>query len=133
MSMLIEKRKEIASKLEGLRITRDEEIQRKLNLYKLELESQPCEEIAKLQHVLNAMDEVIAYELKETEVKPVTQEVTPVTEIKVTEREILKEVAPVTEQIQEAKTESVEFKIVTDVATEEVRPGMSYIGIPERR
>ena len=153
MSMLTEKRQEIATKLEKLEKTRFETIQMKLNAYKAQLEAEPeSEEIKRTRQVLEAIDAVILYDIESAPAEPVKAEPTPVVEPAPVEEVKAEEIA---KDIPEAKAEeavnivaempvkeetvNVEIRVneagQPEVKSEalEARPGMAYVGIPERR
>ena len=173
MSMLTEKRQEIAAKLEKLEKARFENIQMKLAAYKAQLEAEPeSEEIKHTRKVLEAMDAVILYDIEnapkvepapiaepaKAEPAPVVEEVKaePVIEEKAAVEEVAEPIVePIAEAIPEAKAEEA-VNIVAEMPTEEetvkveirvdeagqpeikseeleARPGMAYVGIPERR
>lgn len=153
MSMLTEKRQEIATKLEKLEKTRFETIQMKLNAYKAQLEAEPeSEEIKRTRQVLEAIDAVILYDIENVATEPVKAEPTPVVEPAPVEEVKAEEIA---KDIPEAKAEKV-VNIVAEMPVKEetvnvkirvneagqpevksealeARPGMAYVGIPERR
>lgn len=178
MSMLTEKRQEIAAKLERLEKARFENIQMKLAAYRAQLEAEPeSEEIKHTRKVLEAMDAVILYDIEnapKVEPAPIAEpakaepapvvEPAPVEEAKaepvIEEKAAVEEVAepivePIAEAIPEAKAEeavnivaempikeetvNVEIRVneagQPEIKSEELeaRPGMAYVGIPERR
>lgn len=142
MSMLTEKRQEIATKLEKLEKTRFETIQMKLNAYRTQLEAEPeSEEIKLTRKVLEAIDAVILYDIENTPAKSA-----PVEEVKA--EEIAKDIPEakaeeavniVTEMPAKEETANAEIRVneagQPEVKSEalEARPGMAYVGIPERR
>lgn len=174
MSMLTEKRQEIAAKLESLLKARNDSINEKLVAYRIQLEAEPeSAEIVKAREVLKAMDEVILYEANVIKPEPIIVEpvVEPAAESVIEAEPIIEPIADniVAEPIEpdKAKTESVvennesvteaepaveEVKIVAEADETKVeitvdkdstfsikeqeserRPGMAYVGIPERR
>ena len=141
MSMLTEKRQEIATKLERLEKTRFENIQMKLNAYKAQLEAEPeSEEIKQTRKVLEAIDAVILYDIENAPAEPVKTEPTPVVEPAPVE-EAKSEEAVNTVAEMPVKEETVDVEIRVNEAGQpevkskalEARPGMAYVGIPERR
>lgn len=154
MSMLTEKRQEIATKLEKLEKTRFETIQMKLNAYKAQLEAEPeSEEIKRTRQVLEAIDAVILYDIESAPAEPApiveptpVVEPAPVEEVKAEEiaKDIPEAKAEETVNIvaeMPAKEETVNVEIRVNEAGQpevksealEARPGMAYVGIPERR
>lgn len=141
MSMLTEKRQEIATKLEKLEKTRFENIQMKLNAYRAQLEAEPeSEEIKRTRQVLEAIDAVILYDIESAPAEPVKAEPTPVVEpAPVEEAKAEEAVNIVAEMPVEEETVNVEIRVneagQPEVKSEalEARPGMAYVGIPERR
>lgn len=140
MNALIEKRQEIAAKLSKLLTEREESIKAKVNAYCAQLEAEPMsEDIVNAQKCIKALDDVIAYESMVS--NKGTAEVE--TEVKAeAETKVETEVEPV-KPLEEAKLETkpeVETIIVDSHGCsfnasegEEARPGMAYIGVPERR
>lgn len=145
MSMIIEKRNEVARKLETLMAERNISITRKVEAYRLQLESQPLsDEITNTRKLLTALDEVVACEaIIETTPKqePVVVNNTPETVITIAETDI-KAIEEVDEIPSEAEVVDC-IEVVVNPETqqvdevkapiEEARPGMAYVGIPERR
>lgn len=63
MSMLIEKRQELMNELASLEAARKKEIDEKVEAYRVSIEANtPKEKIEKVKNVINALDEVIAYD-----------------------------------------------------------------------
>ena len=63
MSILTEKRTELVTKLEALEMARKVDIDSKVEAYRAALEAQtPRQDIDKVKAVINALDEVIAYD-----------------------------------------------------------------------
>lgn len=133
MSMLTEKRQEIANKLNVLLYDRNKKIDEKVAAYRAQLEKEPVSaEAEKLKALLKAFDEVISYE--KVEVKDSSK----VEDVAIKEAEI--KVAPKEEVvIPEAKTISASTDYTT-VATNNIaanssqgRAGMPTIEIPDRR
>lgn len=113
MSMLSEKRKEVAEKLERLMREREESIKSRLDAYREQLENEPLsDEIINTQTVLNAIDDVIKYENE------------ALSKIEIVENLATKEEKPA-EEIKEEKIEIPaeevkEEKIVEEVKEEEI-------------
>ena len=148
MSMLTEKRQEIAAKLERLEKARFENIQMKLAAYKAQLEAEPeSEEIKRTRQVLEAIDAVILYDIESAPAEPAPiAKPAPVEEVKA--EEIAKDIPEakaeeavniVAEMPAKEETVNVEIRVneagQPEVKSEalEARPGMAYVGIPERR
>ena len=143
MSMLTEKREELVKKSNDLIASRTAEINNKVAAYKAQLEAAtpiPAE-VAKIQSVLKAIDEVIAYEasysttqtqVAETNtVETKTVETTPET-FPETDTEAVK--ADDTTVVNTVETvETVEIPAGEVIQHVEGRPGMATIEIPERR
>ena len=63
MSVLLEKREQLLNQLTQLQVERVDDINAKIAAYKMQLESEPVDSrIIELQSVINAIDEVIAYD-----------------------------------------------------------------------
>ena len=135
MDTLIEKRQEIAAKLSKLLAEREESIKAKINAYCAQLEAEPMSvDIINAQKCIKALDDVISYEsmMNDNDSNKV-------------EGQVQAEVAPIEsakiEVTTEAKPEAKTETIIVDnhghsfntSEGEEARPGMAYIGIPERR
>lgn len=125
--MLIDKRQEIASKLEKALADRANDIANKVFAYKTQLEAEPLtDEVISMQKVLAAIDEVISYEAKTCPVAPAVKAEEPAP--------IVETVKIVTEINDEPVAElKVEDNKVEAEPAETARPGMAYIGVPERR
>ena len=143
MSMLTEKREELVKKSNDLIASRTAEINNKVAAYKAQLEAAtpiPAE-VAKIQNVLKAIDEVIAYEASYS---------TTLTQVAETNTVETKTVETTPETFPETDTEAVKADDTTVVNTVETvetveipageviqhvegRPGMATIEIPERR
>lgn len=146
MSMITEKRDEVFNKLNSLLAERKATIDNKVNAYRIRLESEPVsEEIVNARKLLNALDEVIACEanfVKATQptVAETIVAATPETSITVNEADIkaIEEVnevpddATIVDCVEVAvNPETKEAEIISPI--ENARPGMAYVGIPERR
>lgn len=146
MSMITEKRNEVACKLNSLLANRKANIEAKVNAYRISLESEPVsEEIVNTRKLLNALDEVIACEANfAVPAQPTVAETivaaTPETSVTIAEADI-KVVEEVNEVPEEATSvdyvevavnpETKEAEIIS--SADNARPGMAYVGIPERR
>lgn len=149
MSMLIEKRQEIASKLEALEKARIESIRTKLDIYRVQLEAEPeSEDIKKARAVLEAIDAVILYEAEtEPKAEPAVEPVPVVEEPKAEPAPIVEETkveatnadisivaeAPAKEEVVVEVKVDADNNVSVKPAELEPRPGMAYVGIPERR
>lgn len=134
MNALIEKRQEIAAKLSKLLTEREESIKAKVDAYCAQLEAEPMsEDIVNAQKCIKALDDVIAYE------SMVSNKGTTEVETEVKAEAEVEPVKPLEEAKLETKPE-VETIIVDGHGCsfnasegKEARPGMAYIGVPERR
>lgn len=155
MSMILDKRNEVADKLNRLLNERQANIDLRVNSYREQLEAQPLsDEIVSTKKLLAALDEVISCESliqptqEEVEVKPIV-EVAPETIISNESiSETNEEITPIDENqnfviFDEPISVPVEEEPVIDVQEElsqpevvktevEARPGMAYVNIPER-
>ena len=147
MSMITDKRNEVANKLNTLLMQRQASINERVAAFKAQLEAEPLgQEILDTKKLLAALDDVIACEavLAQPVVEPVVAEpvIAPNNTISVAEADIasIEEVAvesvPETAEIAEVvevqiNPETKEAEIVNSEV--EARPGMAYVGIPERR
>ena len=147
MSMITEKRNEVANKLNSLLAERKATIDFKVNAYRTQLEAEPIsEEIINTKKLLVALDEVISCEaaMAKPVINPIVTETivaaTPEVTVNVSEADIkvAEEVKP--EVVQPEVMDFVEITVdpetkETEVTTPiaEARPGMAYVGIPERR
>lgn len=150
MSMITEKRQEIIAKINDLETIRNNSIETKLSIYRLNIEDKVkayheslmtgyadyCEKVRlaepyspeyeQLKKVLNAIDEVIAYETK-------TEIVKEADVVKVEEVDEVPETLPLVDEVViDVNPVTAEAKIV-EPANHEARPGMVYVGIPEGR
>lgn len=138
MSMIEEKRSEVEGKLKDLLAQRQNSIDIALAQYKAKLEAEPLSsEIVKLQELLAALDNVINIEKGMTDVfttyvdtrnDAVVEAVSqPIPEVK---EEALKaeEIVPDINITIDPETKQATLDIPTDV-----RPGMAYVSVPERR
>ena len=138
MSMIEEKRSEVEAKLKDLFTQRQNSINIALAQYKAKLEAEPLSsEIVKLQELLAALDNVINIEKGMTDVfteyvdtrndsvvEPVSQPIPEVNE----EAPKAEEIVPDINITMDSETKQATLNIPTDV-----RPGMAYVSIPERR
>ena len=146
MSMITEKRNEVACKLNSLLADRKANIEAKVNAYRISLESEPVsDEIVNTRKLLNALDEVIACEANfnvpaQPAVAETTVAATPETSITIAEADV-KAVEEVNEVPEDATfVDCVEVAVNPETKEAEIinsannaRPGMAYVGIPERR
>ena len=126
MSMLTEKREELVKKSNDLVAARTLEINNKVAAYKAQLEaSMPIPaEVSKIQSVIKAIDEVIAYEASLTTEKVVETSATETTPASFPET---------TDTTSQTVVETVEIPAGEVVTHTEGRPGMAAVEIPERR
>lgn len=129
MSMLLEKRQEIQSKIDTLIEKRRIEIDELVKAYRESLEAEPeNQEILELRKVIEALDAVIAYEEPKQEIieEPNQEEVIQEEEIPVEEpiqeetvqEEVIQE--PIEEKVEEIKeVEISEEAIIEELPTEE--------------
>ena len=138
--MLIEKRKEIVEKLNLAITKKNEYIDEQVKLYARNLEANyDNTEINELTKVLSAIDEVMLYELKQPQTTTVIKKVEEVVEelpaiqpeVKVEEVKVEETVITVTEP-STMQTETITEKTLEEKVVEAARPGMAYIGVPER-
>ena len=119
-NMLIEKRNELLAARAKLEADRKTFIDNKVEAYRIALEAQtPAADIAKIDAVIKALDEVIAYD-NELPVKTTVEDVQHID---------VKEDVPV-EAATEVKTEAVQDMPNTPELNG--RPGMSNIFMPTR-
>lgn len=138
MSMIEEKRSEVEGKLKDLLTQRQNSINIALAQYKAKLEAEPLSsEIVKLQELLAALDNVINIEKGMTDVFTQYVDTRNDAVVEAVSQAIpeVKEEAPKAEEIVpdisitiDPETKQATLDIPTDV-----RPGMAYVSVPERR
>ena len=138
MSMIEEKRSEVEGKLKDLLAQRQNSINIALAQYKAKLEAEPLSsEIVKLQELLAALDNVINIEKGMTDV--FTQYVDTRNDAIV--EAVSQAIPEVKEEVSKAEELVPDISITIDPETKQatldiptdVRPGMAYVSVPERR
>ena len=122
MSMLSEKREALINKSNELIASRTKSIEDKVKAYKAQLEAATPipEEVAKIQNVIKAIDEVIAYDMASNNVEAKQDNI------------IVNEAAVIAEPIATVDETATQEAIV-DAQHVEGRVGMPTIEIPTRR
>ena len=136
--MIEEKRSEVEGKLKDLLAQRQNSINIALAQYKAKLEAEPLSsEIVKLQELLAALDNVINIEKGMTDV--FTQYVDTRNDAIV--EAVSQAIPEVKEEVSKAEELVPDISITIDPETKQatldiptdVRPGMAYVSVPERR
>lgn len=147
MSMLLEKRNEVVAKIQQLELDRVNLINAKVAAYKEQLEKEPLPQVlVNAKKCLEAIDEVIRYESMiqpevSTPVVEPTKEEVKVEEVKPAESVGVQndtpfqhnEAAPIDRTTPVESVQSTVEVHPEEIAQQEARPGMAYIGIPDRR